>query len=147
MNPEPMDAETSVVVEVHPSSTSSENTALVSSQTDAIVEVELTEEDDEIKRETQALIAAIRRRAQAEVQSAGNLSRDAYLNAIRQARATIEQSHLMIDPQRMEQTIQTLQKEADKSWHVVVGEIESVGFQLADAARLAWNSLMASRPK
>ena len=147
MNPEPMDAETSVVVEVHPSSTSSENTALVSSQTDAIVEVELTEEDDEIKRETQALIAAIRRRAQAEVQSAGNLSRDAYLNAIRQARATIEQSHLMIDPQRMEQTIQTLQKEADKSWHVVVGEIESVGFQLADAARLAWNSLIASRPK
>ncbi len=147
MSPEPTNAETSVVVEVHPPSTSSENTALVSSQTDAIVEVELTEEDDEIKRETQALIAAIRRRAQAEVQSAGNLSRDAYLNAIRQARATIEQSHLMIDPQRMEQTIQTLQKEADKSWHVVVGEIESVGFQLADAARLAWNSLMASRPK
>ncbi len=147
MSPEPTNAETSVVVEVHPPSTSSENTALVSSQTDAIVEVELTEEDDEIKRETQALIAAIRRRAQAEVQSAGNLSRDAYLNAIRQARATIEQSHLMIDPQRMEQTIQTLQKEADKSWHVVVGEIESVGFQLADAARLAWNSLIASRPK
>lgn len=147
MNPEPMDAETSVVVEIHPPSTSSENTALVSSQTDAIVTVEPTEEDDEIKRETQALIAAIRKRAQAEVQSAGDFSRDAYLNAIRQARATVEQSQLMIDPQRLEQTIQTLQNEADKSWHVIVGEIESVGFQLADAARLAWQNLMATRPK
>jgi hypothetical protein len=147
MNPEPMDAETSVVVEIHPPSTSSENTALVSSQTDAIVTVEPTEEDDEIKRETQALIAAIRKRAQAEVQSAGDFSRDAYLNAIRQARATVEQSQLVIDPQRLEQTIQTLQNEADKSWHVIVGEIESVGFQLADAARLAWQNLMATRPK
>lgn len=147
MNPEPMDAETSVVVEIHPPSTSSENTALVSSQTDAIVTVEPTEEDDEIKRETQALIAAIRKRAQAEVQSAGDFSRDAYLNAIRQARATVEQSQLVIDPQRLEQTIQTLQNEADKSWHVILGEIESVGFQLADAARLAWQNLMATRPK
>ena len=147
MNPEPMDAETSIVVEIHPPSTSSENTALVSSQMDAIVTVEPTEEDDEIKRETQALIAAIRKRAQAEVQSAGDFSRDAYLNAIRQARATVEQSQLVIDPQRLEQTIQTLQNEADKSWHVILGEIESVGFQLADAARLAWQNLMATRPK
>lgn len=147
MSSEPTNAETSVVVEVHPSATTSENTALVSSQADAIVAVELTEEDDEIRRETQALIAAIRKRAQAEVQSAGDLSRDAYLSAIRQARTTIEQSHLMIDPQRLEQTMQTLQKEADKSWHVIVGEIESVGFQLADAARQAWNNLMATRPK
>ncbi|MEP0818581.1 MULTISPECIES: hypothetical protein [Trichocoleus] len=143
---EPTNAET-VVVEIHPPSTSGENTALVNSQTDAIVTVELTEEDDEIKRETQALIAAIRKRAQAEVQSAGDLSRDAYLNAVRQARTAVEQSQLMIDPQHLEQTIQTLQKEADKSWHVILGEIESVGFQLADAARLAWNSLMATRPK
>jgi prophage DNA circulation protein len=147
MSSEPTSAETSVVVEIHPPSTSSENTALVSSQTDAIVTVELTEDDDEIKRETQALIAALRKRAQAEVQSAGNLSRDAYLSAIRQARATVEQSHLMIDPQRLEQTIQDLQREADKSWHVILGEIESVGFQLADAARLAWNNLMATHPK
>lgn len=142
MDSEPMNAENSVVVEVHPESTSSDNTAIVTSQTEAIVEIEPNGEANEVQRETQALIEAIKKRAQSEIQAAGTLSQDAYLKAIRQARETIEQSQLVIDPQRLEQTIQTLQKEADKSWHVILGEIESVGVRLADTAKTAWNTLM-----
>jgi hypothetical protein len=142
MNSESMNAETSVVVEIHPESTTSENTAIVASQTEAIVEVKLDGADNEVQRETQALIEAIKKRGQAEIQAAGNLSQEAYLKAIRQARETIEQSQLVIDPHRLEQTMQVLQTEADKSWHVIVGEIESMGIRLADTAKLAWSNLM-----
>ena len=142
MDSEPMNAENSVVVEVHPESTSGDNTAIVTSQTEAIVEIEPNGEANEVQRETQALIEAIKKRAQSEIQAAGTLSQDAYIKAIRQARETIEQSQLVIDPQRLEQTIQTLQKEADKSWHVILGEIESVGVRLADTAKTTWNTLM-----
>lgn len=142
MNSEPMNAETSVVVEIHPESTTSENTAIVTSQTEAIVEVKLDGADNEVQRETQALIEAIKKRGQAEIQAAGTLSQEAYLKAIRQARETIEQSQLVVDPHRLEQTMQVLQTEADKSWHVIVGEIESIGIRLADTAKLAWSTLM-----
>ena len=60
----------------------------ISPQTDAIVEAEMAGETDEVKRETKALIEALRRRAQAEANSAGTLTRETYLNAVRRAQAS-----------------------------------------------------------
>lgn len=121
---------------------SNQETAIVEvrSQTSTLVETEMPGESDEVKRETKALIEAIKRRAQAEMQAAGTITREAYLKAIKQARAAIEENQL-IEPDRIEHSIQMLQKDAEKSWLVIVGEIESFGFRLADIAQLAWRNL------
>jgi hypothetical protein len=114
---------------------------VVSPEDDALADSKGTAYDDErIKQETLALIDAIKKRAQAEIQAAGDLTREAYLNAVRQAREAIEQNQL-IERDRVEQSIQQIQREAEKNWLVVVSEIESFGVRLADAARVAWNKL------
>lgn len=73
-------------------------------------------------------------------------SRDKYLEAVRKARESVEQNKL-IEKGRVEQTVQDLQQQTDKNWQVFVSEIESLGTQLTDAAKKAWNNLMASVPK
>jgi len=52
-------------------------------------------ETDEVKQETTALLEAIKNRAQAEAESAGTLTRETYLNAVRQAREAIERDKLI----------------------------------------------------
>jgi hypothetical protein len=58
-------------------------------------------ESDQVKNETMALIEAIKRRAQSEAKGAGELTRDTYLNAVKQAREAIEQNQLF-DTNRIE---------------------------------------------
>jgi hypothetical protein len=128
MSPETTNSETSTaLVEVSPQPTS----------------LAETERQNELQRETTALIDAIRTRAQSEIQSAGELTREAYLNAVRKARENIEQSKL-IDPEQIEHSLEVIQKEADKNWHYILGEVESLGDRVADAAKAAWSRLMAS---
>ena len=92
------------------------------------------------------LVDAIKTRAQAEIQSAGEVTRENYLKAVRQAREAIEQNQL-IEKDRIEQAVQDVQKQAEKNWQVIFSEIESIGVRLADAAKNAWNALMAHWPK
>jgi molecular chaperone DnaK (HSP70) len=99
---------------------------------------------DPIKKETEALIEAIKRRAQAEIQAAGDLTRETYLNAVRQAREAIEKDKL-VDRDRIEESIQHLQQEAEKNWQSVQAEIEAFGSRLKDAAQTAWEKL--TQPK
>jgi len=113
----------------------------VSPETDALIQTEMPEASDQIRQETAALIEAIKKRAQSEMQTAGDFTRDAYLTAVRQAREAIEQNQL-IDPERIEQSIALLQQEAEKNWNSVVSDMESLGTRLADAARAAWDALM-----
>jgi hypothetical protein len=117
---------------------------VVSPEENDLVETNLSGKSKEVQLETQALIDAIKRRAQAEIQAAGDLTREAYLNAVRQAREAIEQNKL-IERDRIEQSVHQIQHEAEKSWHTVVSEIESLGTRLADAARVAWDTL--NQPK
>jgi len=42
-------------------------------------------ESDDLKSETKALIDALKKRAQAEAQSAGTLTRETYISAVRRA--------------------------------------------------------------
>jgi hypothetical protein len=92
---------------------------------------------DNLKTETKALIDAIKKRAQSEVTAAGNLSRDAYLNAVRSARESIEE-HKLIDPERIAYSIKLIQMEAEKNWESIVKEVSTIGDRLADAAKAAW---------
>lgn len=115
-----------------------------SEETNALVETEMAGESDEIKNETKALIEAIKRRAQSEAQGAGDLTRDTYLTAVRQARETIEQNKLF-DPERIEYSIKLLQMDAEKNWESTLKEVSTLGDRLADAAKAAWDALTAPR--
>lgn len=131
-----------------PSDNTPETSAIVpvSAETEAIVESEMANESDEIRRETKALIEAVKKRAQVEVQSAGDFTRDAYLKAVRQAREAIEENKL-IDPERIEKSIELVQQEAEKNWQAIVTEAESWGTRLSDAAKAAWNALLPPNSK
>ncbi len=94
-----------------------------------------------IRQETAALIDAIRKRALAEIQTAGNLTRETYLNAVRQTREAVEQTKL-IEPDRIEQSIHQIQQEAEHNWQSVVKEVEDFGHRLSEAAKAAWEKLI-----
>lgn len=116
----------------------------VSPETNALVEGEMPDADADLKQETKALVDAIKKRAQAEAKGAGDLTRDAYLSAVRQAREAIEQNKLF-DPERLEYSFWLVQKEAEKNWQSVLDEVLVIGDRLADAAKAAWDALMAPR--
>ena len=125
--------ESSAIVEVTP-------------QTNEMVDREMAGASDDIKNETKALIDAIKKRAQAEAQSAGTLTRETYLNAVRQAREAIEDSPI-IERDRIEHAFDMIQQEAQKNWDSVVNEIQDLGDRLQEAAQAAWDILTAQRPK
>ncbi|BAY42998.1 hypothetical protein SAMD00079811_05760 [Scytonema sp. HK-05] len=118
----------------------------VSPQTHEVVETELAGETDEVKDETKALIEAIRRRAQSEAESAGTLTRETYLNAVRQAREALEGDKL-IERDRIEHAFAVLQQEAEKNWHLLFKEIAEVGDRFQAAAKAAWDAFNAPRPQ
>jgi seryl-tRNA synthetase len=103
-------------------------------------------ESEDLKSETKALIDALKKRAQTEAQSAGTLTREAYLTAVRRARETIEHNQL-IERDRIEHSFELIKKEAEKNWESVIKEVAEVGDRLADAAKAAWEALTAPRPR
>ncbi|OKH14957.1 hypothetical protein NIES592_08775 [Fischerella major NIES-592] len=116
----------------------------ISPETDALVEQEMAGQNADIKQETKALIEAIKKRAQSEIHTAQDLTREAYLTAVRRARETIEETKL-IDPDRLEQSVQLIQQEAQKNWQSINDEIQRLGDRLTEAAKAAWNAL--TQPK
>jgi hypothetical protein len=124
--------------------TTPETTAVVqiSPETEALVKQEMPDKPEEAQRETMALIEAIKRRAQLSVQEARDVTLDSYLKAVQQAREAVEQNKPLIDPVQVEKSVELVQRQAEMNWSVIVSEIESLGVQLVDAARDAWNMLM-----
>ncbi|AFY44116.1 hypothetical protein [Nostoc sp. PCC 7107] len=116
----------------------------ISSQTNEMVEAEMAGETDEVKHETKALIEALKRRAQAEAESAGTLTRETYLNAVRQAREAIEGEKL-IERDRLENAWAVIQEEADKNWHLLWKEFADFGDRFQSAAKAAWEAFNAPR--
>lgn len=118
----------------------------ISPQTNEMVESQMVGESEEVKNETAALIEAIKRRAQVEAQSAGNLTRETYLSAVRQAREAIEQNQL-IEPAQIENAFDMVQNEAQKNFESIVAEVQELGDRLQAAAQAAWDVLTTPRPK
>ncbi|MHC5670754.1 hypothetical protein [Nostoc sp.] len=110
---------------------------VISSQTDELVEIELAGESDEVKRETKALIEALKIRAQAE--SAATLTRETYLKAVRQARELIEGRKLM-ERDRLEDSWAIIQDEAERNWHLMMKDVVDFSFRLQKAAIAAWET-------
>jgi F0F1-type ATP synthase membrane subunit b/b' len=113
----------------------------VSPETSALVEQEMAGESDQLKAETKALVEAIKKRAQSEIENAQTLTQDAYLNAVRSAREAIEQNKLL-DPERIEHSVEMIQKDARENWQKTIDEIAALGDRLQEAAQVAWDILM-----
>ncbi len=133
MTSEPNNADTSVRIEIIPQNTNE------------MVDQEMAGETDEVRNETKSLIDALKKRAQVEAQSAGTLTRETYLNAVRRARESIEQNQL-IERDRIERSFELIQKDAEKNWQSILNEVAELGDRLADAAKAAWEVLTAPRP-
>ena len=134
--------------------TPSTETAIVevTPQTDALVEKEMAGESDDLKRETKALIDALKKRAQAEAaaatetaQSVGIMTRDAYLDAVRKAKESLEQNQLLLERDRIEYSMKLIQMEAEKNWESILNEVKEWGDRLSEAAKAAWEKLTAPR--
>jgi len=110
-----------------------------------LVKQEMPNASEQVQNETIALIEAIKKRAQSEAQGAGEVTRDAYLTAVRQIREVIEQDKLF-DKDQIEYSFKLLQMDAEKNWESIVKEVASFGDRLADAAKAAWDALTAPRP-
>lgn len=102
--------------------------------------------DGDIALETKALIDAIRKRAQSEAVSAGTLTRETYLNAVRKVRESLEDNQL-IERDRIEYSWQMLQKEAEKNFESITKEVADLGDRLTDAAKAAWDAFTAPRSR
>jgi anthranilate/para-aminobenzoate synthase component I len=120
-------------------------------RTNDLVEAELAGQSDEVKQETKALIDALKLRAQTEVHSAEDLAksasdytRETYLKLVRQARESVEQGKIF-DLERIEQSAQQLQQEAEKNWQTLVHEVNGFSDRLSEAAKLAWEKLTEPR--
>lgn len=99
---------------------------------------------DELKEATEALIEAIKNLAKAEMQAAGDFSREAYLKAVNQARKNIEQIKL-IDPERFEKAFLQVQAEGEKNWNTVLKEMQELADRVTKAAQAAWEVLTAPK--
>jgi hypothetical protein len=115
-------------------------------ETITAVDADVPDANEQLKLETEALVAAIKRRAQAEVKGAGDLTRDAYLNAVRQAREAIEQNRVF-DSEQIEYSIWLIRKEAEKNFQAILDQVVALGDRLGDAAEAAWNTLIAPKPE
>ncbi|MBR8834046.1 MAG: hypothetical protein DSM106950_08390 [Stigonema ocellatum SAG 48.90 = DSM 106950] len=118
----------------------------VSPQTNEVVETQLAGETDEVKHETKELIEALKRRAQAEAESAGTLTRETYLNAVRRAREAVEGEKL-IERHRLERSWTTIQEEAERNWQLLLKDFAELGDRVQDAAKAAWEAFNAPRPR
>jgi anthranilate/para-aminobenzoate synthase component I len=129
------------------------DSAIEITHTNDLVETELADQSDEVKQETKALIDALKLRAQSEVRSAEDLAksasdytRETYLKLVRQARESVEQGKLF-DLERIEQSAQQLQQEAEKNWQSLVHEVNGFSDRLSEAAKLAWDKLTEPHDK
>ena len=116
----------------------------VSDRTDRLGEQNMPEATEQARAETKNLIETVTRKAQSEAQKAGELALDNYLEAIRRTRQEIESAELF-DPDRIEQSFQLLQQDAQQNWESLVQEFNEFGDRLNEAARAAWDALTQPR--
>lgn len=118
----------------------------VSPETKAMVEEDegLKDATEQVKNETMALIEAIKTRAQSEIHKARNYTLETYLSSVQKAKTSLEEENLF-DPERIENSLKILQKDAEKNWESILKQAQEFGDRLSEAAKAAWEILTAPR--
>lgn len=99
---------------------------------------------EEMKHETEELMSAINKMVQSELQAAEDFTEEAYINAVRNARQTIEQFRL-IDKDQLENSMNQFENNAQQNLEGMVKEIAAFGDRISNAAQAAWEVLTAPR--
>jgi transcription initiation factor IIF auxiliary subunit len=86
-----------------------------------------TDELSQVHQATQALVDALKRLAQAKIQSASDLTQEAH--------------------QGIEKSVQMLRDEADQNWHQALDRVEDIDDRVTKAAKAAWEALTAPSSK
>jgi F0F1-type ATP synthase membrane subunit b/b' len=120
-----------------------ENKPAVSQQTRDLVKQKMPNESDEVQAKMEELVEAMKKRAQSEIQTAGESTREAYMNAVRRARESLQQTSNFAEQQRnsVEEAVNMLEDEAKNNWDSILKEMEDFGDRLSQAAESAWNIL------
>lgn len=115
----------------------------VSPETKALVEDKMPQESDEIKYHVMALIEAIKKQAQTQIETAGDMTRDVYVTAMRQAQDTLKNTGLLLDDQRenLDHSIEGLENTAAKNWELLVSDMQKFGDRVDRAVNAAWQIL------
>ncbi|MEH2072290.1 MAG: hypothetical protein V7K47_29765 [Nostoc sp.] len=110
----------------------------INSQPDELLEIDTVGDNDEVKRETEALIEALRR-TQVEIDSTDTLKRETYLNTVRRARELIERRKI-VKGDRLEDSWAIIQDEAERNWHLLMKDLIDFSFRLQKATKAAWET-------
>jgi len=124
-------------------------TAEVSAETKALVEDNMPQESDEIKHHVMALIEAIKKQSQSQIETAGDMTREVYVNAMRQAQETLKNTGLLLDNQRetLDSSISSLEDTATQKWEAIVSDMQKFGDRLDRAVNTAWQILTEPETK
>ncbi|MGK7952028.1 MAG: hypothetical protein AB4368_25405 [Xenococcaceae cyanobacterium] len=130
-------------METETTTTQTSESAPVSEATKALVEQKLPEESDEIKQKMGELVELIKKQAESELKSAEEMTREAYLNAIANAKATIKKTETFFaeQEQTLQQKIQELDTQADQEWDSFVADVKNMGDRIDRAINAAWKVL------
>jgi DNA anti-recombination protein RmuC len=115
----------------------------VSDETRAMVEQSMADEPDEIKQKLGELVDAIKRRTTTEMQSAGEMTRETYIQAMDEARGRLKKTEQFFQQQErsVEETVRSLTDEATDRWETLITEVQRMGNRLDRAVNAAWKEL------
>ena len=115
----------------------------VSDDTKALVDKKMVGEPDEIKQKMGELVELIKNRAEAELQEAGDMTREAYVKAITQAKDTVKKTENFFKEQEqsLDQSIQGFTAEATEKWDKFVSDLKAVNNRFDRAVEAAWKTL------
>ena len=115
----------------------------ISEETKALVEQKLPEQPDEIKQKMGELVELIKKQAESELEAAEATTREAYINAIANAKTTLKQTETFFaeQEQTLQQKIQELNTQAEREWDSFVGDVKNMGNRIDNAINAAWKAL------
>ncbi len=124
-------------------------TSEVSAETKALVEDNMPQESDEIKYHVMALIEAIKKQSQSQIETAGDMTREVYVSAMRQAQETLKNTGLLLEHQRenLDGSISSLEDTAAQKWEEIVSDMQKFGDRFDRAVNTAWQILTEPETK
>ena len=127
-------------------------TTTVSEETTALVERKLGDEPDEIKQKMAELVEVIKKRAEANLQEAEDMTRESYVQAITEAKDTLKKTEKFFKEQEesLDQSIQNFTDKATDKWEKFVSDLKAFNNrveQFEQAVEAAWKNLIQEEPK
>ncbi len=118
----------------------------VSEETKSLVEQKMPNETDAIKQKMGELVDLIKQRAEAELRSAEGLTREAYIKAMNEAKATLNKTQTFFQDQEkaVDQSIHEFGDEANRKWDGFVSDMKQMGDRVDRAVNAAWKELSES---